>query len=513
MYDVVVIGGGAGGLHLATRAARVGAKVALIEKRRPGGESRFQASVPSTGLVRAAKLLRQIQQAATYGIQAESPRINFPAVFNRLRAVEEASAAADSDESLRGRGIDLYQGTAAFEAYDTVLLDGSTPIVGHRFVIATGSRPAHPEIPGLSEAGCIDNTTLWSLTRVPESLIVIGAGPVGFEFAQIFARFGSRVTVLTDEDQVLPREDPEIAGHVACMLCGEGVTIKRRTTIDRVEKRGDQKVCVYRNGESGESTEAVASEILCAGGRFANVEELNLETVGVHASPEHGIEVDDLLQTHAVRVFAVGDVLLRNQYTHAAEREADVVFQNAVLRRRKKIDYSTLPWATFVDPEVATVGILEAQAKADNLDHRVFRVSYAGVDRARIEGRTEGLAKVVTSPSGKILGATILGEEASLILQQLVLAMDAGLGLHDLAGTTQIYPTYSQIIRDLAGQCRATFLERGFRATALRLFYGFQPRTGTGDGASSREETAPNGAHADSSSSSHSPDAGHEHGH
>ena len=513
MYDLVVIGGGSGGLHLATLAARVGAKVALIDKRPPGEKGWLAACVPSKGLVQAARLVRQIRGASEFGIHVEPPRVDLALVLNRLRNVSQASAADRSDEALAARGIDVFHGTAAFEAYDTVLLDGTKRVEGQRFVIATGSRPAPPKIPGLGEAGCLDDASLWSLTQVPESLTVIGAGPIGMEFAQVFARLGSKVTVLTDEDRVLPREDPEISGHVACMLTGEGITIKRRALIENIEKRGDQKVCIYMDGDTGERAEVSSAEILCASARLANVEHLNLEAVGVHADPEHGIEVNELLQTHAVRVFAIGDVLKRNQYTHAAEAEAEVAFQNAVLRRRRKMDYANLPWATFLDPEVATVGIFEAQAKADDLEHLVFRVNYADIDRARIEGRTEGFTKVVASPSGKILGATILGMQASLILQQLVLAMDAGLGLGDLAETTQIYPTYGQVIRELAGQFQTTRLERGFMATALRFFYGFQPRTDAVDGASSRTPGAPIGSDDDASAASHSTGPAHGHGH
>ena len=208
------------------------------------------------------------------------------------------------------------------------------------------------------------------------------------------------------------------------MLTGEGITFQRGVTVTKVEVRDGQKVVHYKDSGTGRGRPRSAAEILCAEGRLANVEGLNLEAVGVHADPQHGIEVDDLLQTHAVRVFAIGDVLLRNQYTHAAEREAEVAFQNAVLRRRRKMDYTHLPWATFLDPEVATVGLSEDRAKAEEIDHRVYKVAYENVDRARIDGRTEGFAKVVATPSGKILGATILGEEASLVLQQLVVAMD-----------------------------------------------------------------------------------------
>lgn len=513
MYDLVVIGGGSGGLHAATAAARLGAKVALIDKRRADGESRFDACVPSKGLVQAARLVRQIRKAGEIGIEAGLPQVDFPQVLSRLRGLTAAGAAGESDVALRSRGIDVYQGAAAFDAYDTVVIDGGLRVEGNRFIVATGSRPARPTVPGLAEAGYLDSTTLWSLSRVPDSLIIIGAGPIGLEFAQVFARFGSKVTVLTDQERVLPREDPEVSGHVACMLTGEGIDIKRRAAIEKVETRGDHKVCILRDGDAGEHAEAAASEIMYAAGRLANVEGLNLEALGVHADPEHGIEVDDQLQTHAVRVFAIGDVLQRYQYTHVAEREAEVAFQNAVLRKRKRMEYGNIPWATFLDPEVATVGISEAQARSTNLDHRVFRAPYADLDRARIDGRTEGFAKVVATPSGKVLGATILGEEASLVLQQLVLAMDSGLGLGDLAGTTQIYPTYARIVRNLADQFQATRMDRGLRAAALKLFYGFQPRTATVNGASSREGADSGDSHGHAGAEALSPSTSHGHGH
>jgi pyruvate/2-oxoglutarate dehydrogenase complex dihydrolipoamide dehydrogenase (E3) component len=476
-------------LTVAEGAARVGAKVALIERGRPGGEGRIGACVPSKGLVQAAKLLRQVKAAGEFGIRAGVPSVDFAAVMARARNVSEAIAAADSDEALRARGIDVLHGSASFDAYDTVLLDGTTRVEGQRFVVATGSRPAPPSIPGLAEAKPLDDTSLWTLTAVPESLVVLGAGPVALEFAQIFARFGAKVTVLTDQQSVLPREDPEVAGTVACMLTGEGLTFHRGVTVTKVDQRDGKKVVHYKDEGNGEAGEVVAAEILCEEGRLANVEGLNLEAIGVHADQIHGIEVDELLQTHAVRVFAIGDVLLRNRYAHAAEREAEVAFQNAVLRRRRKMDYSTLPWATFVDPEVATVGLTEDRAKAEDIDHRVLKVPYEDLDRARIEGRTEGFAKVVASPSGKILGATIVGEEASLVLQQLVVAMEGGLGLGDLADVTQIYPTYGRIIHDLAAQYRASRRERGFLQSALNFFCGFQPQTAAGP------VEAPNGDH------------------
>ncbi len=491
MYDLVVIGGGSGGLNVAMTAAQVGARVALIEKERPGGECTFTACVPSKGLVQAAKLAHQVRGAGLFGLRTGPLEVDFPAVMQRIHSVVEGIAVGESPEVLRARGIDVYHGSAAFAAYDTVGLDDGTLIPGRRFVIATGSRPAVPEIPGLAAAGFLDNTRLWSLGAAPESLIVIGAGPTGIEFAQCFARFGSRVTILADSSQILPRDDPQAAEALAQLLRAEGLTIHLGVEITQVEVRGDQKVCVYRDAATGATAEASASEILVAAGRLAQVEGLNLEAVGVHAGPQHGVEVDDYLQTHSARVYAIGDVLQRDQYTHAAEREAAVAFQNAVLRLRKRMDYSTIPWATFSDPEVAGVGLSEAQARAEQREFRVYRVPFAEVDRARIDGRTDGFAKVVASPGGKVLGATIVGADASLVLQEFTLAIQKGLGLGDIAATVHIYPTSASVARRLANQFLATRLERGLIQTALRLFYGFNPRIAATNGAAEAEtETA-----------------------
>lgn len=481
MYDLVVLGGGSAGVTVATAAARFGARVALIEKSRPDGAGACPAGVPSKALVEAARLVARIRRAGLFGIRVDPPTVDFPALMGRIRSLVQESSARLGDDALRGLGIDVFHGTPAFEAYDTVVLDGHTRIDSQRFVIATGSRAAVPAIPGLAEAGHLDGLSLWNLAELPAELVILGGGPPALEFAQAFARLGSKVTLLADSPTLLPGEEPEAAILIRAQLIAEGVAVHTGVEVTRVEKRGDRKVCTYRSNEGPSSSEAEvpATHVLVAAGRLTNVEGLNLEVVGVHADPEHGIEVDEYLQTRSTRILAIGDVLHRRAYTHAAEREAAVAFQNAVVRLPKKIDYAAFPSVTFVDPEVASVGLTEDAALEKNPEARAFRAEYAEIDRARIEGRTEGFAKVVATPAGKILGATVVGAQASLVLQEFVVAMEHGLGLADLAATAHTYPTYAGMAGALAQQFSEGRLESGLVPSALKWFRGFRSRGST----------------------------------
>jgi pyruvate/2-oxoglutarate dehydrogenase complex dihydrolipoamide dehydrogenase (E3) component len=505
MYDLVVIGAGSGGLHAARAAAKVGARVALIEKRKPGDVGSIPTWLPSKGLVQVAKLAQQVRRAARVGVGSGTAPVDFTAVMSHLRNVFADFAGGESDEAFKAAGIDAYRGSAAFEAYDTVQVDQSTRISGHRFVIATGSRPADPAIPGVADAACLDDHSVWSLTKLPESLIVIGSEPRALEFAQCFARLGTKVTLVTESPRILPHEDPEASELITRVLTAEGLAIRAGADVTKVEVRGEQKVCRLRDTATGSTGETAAAAILLAAGRLANVELLNLEAVGIHGDAQHGIEVDDYLQTHSTRIYAIGDVLLRHPYAHVAEREAEIVFQNAVLRIRKRMDYTRMPRATFIDPEVAAVGINEEQARALERPARVFRVAFAEIDRARIDGLTDGFAKVVTTPSGKILGATVVGEDAAMILAELVLAMERNLSLGDLTAAVSIYPTYAGVVRQLANQHRATRLESSYVQTALKLFYGFLPRVDSRNGTAEPEKPPP-------PQESH-PAAAHGHGH
>jgi pyruvate/2-oxoglutarate dehydrogenase complex dihydrolipoamide dehydrogenase (E3) component len=488
MYDVIVIGAGAGGLKVATAAARVGASAALVEKGRLGGEGTLAACVPSKGLTQAARLASMIRRADQLGLRTGPLQVDFAAVMSHLRRSTDEMAERHSEAALREQGIDIYRGSAAFEAYDSIRVDGAGPLVAQRFVIATGSRPAIPEIPGLAAAGFLDEHKVFSLSCAPEHLIVLGAEAVGLEFAQCFARLGSKVTVLSDAPSILSRHEPDVSEVVARTLSAEGVTIKLGVEITKIESREGRRVCVIRDTGSGATAEVSGSEILVAGGRLANVEGMNLEAVGVHADPRHGIEVDECLQTHSARVFAIGDVLLRHHAAHVAQREADVAFQNAVLRLRKKMDYARMPWATFVDPEVASVGIAEAGARSEGRAFRVYRVNFDQIDRARIDECTQGFAKVIATPAGKILGATVVGHDAAMIVQEFVLAMENNLSLRDIASAVPVYPTYAEVARRLADQHRASRLENGYVQTALKLFYGFVPRIAGRNGAAATDE-------------------------
>jgi pyruvate/2-oxoglutarate dehydrogenase complex dihydrolipoamide dehydrogenase (E3) component len=490
MYDLVVIGAGIAGVGVAQSAAKVGAKVALIEKSQGGGSGSIAGAVPSKGLLQAARRAQRIRQATRFGVRTGPMTIDFAVVMGRVRQVAADIARSHSAEALKAEGIDVYHGSASFEAYDTVLVDESTRIASQRFVIATGSRPAVPEIPGLADAGYLDSDSVWSLTKLPESLVVIGPDATGLEFAQCFARLGTKVTLLSSAPRILPDEDPEASDLLTRLLTEEGIAIRTGVEVTKIEVRDGQKVCRFRETATNLAADCAGESILLATGRLANVESLNLDAIRVHGDAHHGIEVDDYLQTHSSRVYAIGDVLLRHASTHAAEREAAVAFQNAVLKIKKKIDFSRLPRATFVDPELAAVGINEGQASTLARSVRVYRVSFAEIDRARIDGLTDGFAKVVATQAGKILGATVVGENASMIVQELVVAMKANLSLGDLADSVPIYPSYAAVVRHLASQHRAARLESGYVQTALKLFYGFIPRVAARNGAAEQPAEA-----------------------
>jgi pyruvate/2-oxoglutarate dehydrogenase complex dihydrolipoamide dehydrogenase (E3) component len=470
MYDLLVIGGGSGGVTVATAATRLGAKVGLIERGSLGGECSHTACVPSKALLRAGRAAHDTRNAGRFGVRVEGVTVDFARVMARVRDTVAGFAPPDAADQIRAKGIDVHFGSPSFEAYDTVVLDGRERLSASKFVIATGSRPAVPEIPGLIEAGFLTNRTIWTLEALPESLLILGGGPVGLEFGQAFARLGTQVTILDENPEILHREEPECARVLRQFLTAEGITFFTNVEVTGMGVKDGKTLVKFRSKRDGSTFEALRSHVLVATGRVANVEGLNLEAVGIHASAEHGIPVDEYLATASRHIYAIGDVTGRDQFTHAADREAVVVAHNITSTIPKKFRDDAMPRTIFTDPEFAAVGLTEAQAREIEPESLVSSLDLATLDRVRIDGNPGGLAKLISSPSGKVLGATIVGPESSLVLQEFVLAIEHGLTLADLASTIQPYPTVSAAVRSLAVQGTGGKREGGALKSALKWF-------------------------------------------
>jgi pyruvate/2-oxoglutarate dehydrogenase complex dihydrolipoamide dehydrogenase (E3) component len=445
-YNLVVIGAGTAGLVTAAGAAGLGARVALIERELLGGDCLNVGCVPSKALIRAARAAAQVRDAAQFGIHVSpGAHVDFPAVMRRMRRLRAGISPHDSAARFRSLGVDVYLGQASFTGANTVEVAGKT-LRFRRAVIATGARAHRPPLPGLDQAGFLTNETVFALTERPPRLAVIGAGPIGCELAQAFARFGSRVHVLGNHPQILPKEDPDAAERVEKPLRRDGVEFTLNCQIDHVEKRGHEKVLHFTNGQGRQ--QVVVDEILIGAGRMPNVEGLNLDAVGVRYDKRDGVAVNDRLQTTNPNIYAAGDICSRFKFTHAADAMARVVLQNALFRGRTRASALTIPWCTYTDPEIAHVGLYENEARERGIAFRTFTQELAAVDRAILDGEDGGFVKVLVSARGdKILGATIVAGHAGDLISELTLAMVGGLGLRTIAKTIHPYPTQAEAIK------------------------------------------------------------------
>lgn len=436
-YDLVIIGGGSGGLVVASAAAQLKAKVALIEKDRLGGDCLWYGCVPSKSLIHASRVAYEVKNASRFGIKTNFPDIDFAQANSHVQDVIAAIEPHDSPERFRGLGVEVIFGDGKFIDQKTFEVNGRQ-LKARNFVISTGSRPAIPPIEGIQEIGYITNEQVFSLTELPPSLVVIGAGPIGCELGQALARLGAEVTIISSRNQILPKEDAEAALVVEKQLESEGIKIIKSARAEKVELV-DGKKQVYVNGRK-----IIVEEILLSTGRSPNIESLNLEAAGVEYTKK-GIKVNPKLQTSNRRIYACGDVIGGYQFTHVAGFEAAVVIQNSLFFPTKKIDYRVIPWATFTDPELARVGFSERQAREvyDN-DLYILKQEFAGVDRALAEGATAGFAKIITTSKGEILGATIVGNSAGELIHEIVLAMKNNLKVSALTGI-HVYPTLSEV--------------------------------------------------------------------
>ncbi len=456
-YNLVVIGGGTAGLVSAIGAAGLGAKVALIEKHFLGGDCLNVGCVPSKAIIRAARAEAAVREAADFGVNVPAGvTVDFGKTMERMRRLRADISPHDSAKRFTELGVDVFLGGGKFTGSDSVEVAGQT-LRFSKAVIATGARAAAPPIAGLSEVPYLTNETLFSLTELPRRLGIIGAGPIGCEMAQAFARLGSEVILAQSEHGILPREDRDAAELVRAAMERDGVKLLGGAKELKLSK--DPAGVRMQDVSSGPSYGEVVDQLLVAVGRTPNVEGLGLEAAGV-VFDNKGVKVNDRLQTANPRIFAAGDICSPYQFTHAADFMARIVIQNALFKGRSKVSALTIPWCTYTSPEIAHVGLYEKDAKEKGIEVDTYTQELAKVDRAILDGETDGFVRVhVRKGTDEILGATIVAAHAGDMISEITLAMNGRLGLKTIGSAIHPYPTQAEAIRkvgDLYNRTRLT---------------------------------------------------------
>jgi len=463
-YDLVVVGGGTAGLVSAAGAVGLGASVALVERGLLGGDCLNVGCVPSKAVLAPAHRLAAIRHGGDLGLAADG-RADFAAVMERMRRLRADISEHDSVERFTRLGVDVFLGEGRFVGRDRLQV-GSATLAFRKAILATGGRPAVPDVPGLADAGYLTNETVFTLTRLPARLVVLGGGPIGCELSQAFGRLGTEVHLVGRDARLLPRDDAEAAGLLERSLRADGVHLHLGTTITRVAPAVEAKSVTLADG-----TVLAADAFLVAAGRKANVEGLGLDAAGV-AVTERGLDVDDYLRTSNRRIYAVGDVAGRWQFTHAADAMARLAIRNALFPGKGRLSRLTIPWCTYTEPEVAQVGPTLAMARAANQAVDVYRVAWGDVDRARLDGETDGFVQVLARKgTDAIVGATAVGGPAGDAIGAVSLAMTNRLGVRAFAGTVFPYPTQLEVLRKLGDQynrTRLTPFAKGLIGTWLR---------------------------------------------
>jgi pyruvate/2-oxoglutarate dehydrogenase complex dihydrolipoamide dehydrogenase (E3) component len=459
IYNLVVIGAGTAGLVTAAGAAGLGAKVALIERNLLGGDCLNVGCVPSKGIIRAARAMHDVKSAGEFCIAGgERLTIDFPAAMERMRRIRAEISPHDSARRFKEElGVDVFFGEGRFTGPDSIEVEGKS-LRFKKAAVCTGARAAPSPIPGMENAGYLTNETVFSLTELPARLAVIGAGPIGSELAQTFARLGSNVTVLGHlNDHILPREDPDAAEIVQRAFIREGIDLLLPAKIIRAATRNGEKVITVE--KEGKLLDVVVDEILVGIGRIPNVEGLNLGAAGIVYDPASGVKVNEHLQTTNPRVYSAGDICFPYKFTHTADALARILIANALFMGRQKSSALVVPWCTYTDPEVAHVGMYEKEAREKKFDVLTLTIPLADVDRAILDGETEGFARVhLRKGSDKILGATIVARHAGEMINELSLAMTNGLGLSAIGRTIHPYPTQAEAVKKLADAYNRTRL-------------------------------------------------------
>jgi len=467
--NVIVIGGGSAGLVSGLIGAAVKSKVILIEKHKMGGDCLNTGCVPSKALIRSAKVASYLKRSKEFGLGEVNPTVEFSNVMDRVQNVIKQIEPHDSIERFTELGVDCIQGEAKILSPYCVEVNGEK-ITTRNIIIATGARPFVPPIEGLQDVGYLTSDNLWNIRHQPKRLIVLGGGPIGCELSQAFARLGSEVIQIEQAPRLMIREDEKVSTFVQQRLGDDGVNICTSHQAVKVEVRNGVKTLICRHNE--EWTEFAFDEILVAVGRAANTQNLGLEDIGVELSERGTIAVNDYLQTTIPNIYACGDVAGPYQFTHTASHQAWYATVNSLfgMFRKFKVDYRVIPWATFVDPEVARVGLNEQEAKAKGVDYQITEYGLDDLDRAIADSEDHGFVRVLTAgKSDKILGVTIVGHHGAELLTEFVQAMKQGFGLNKILGTIHIYPTLSEANKFAAGNWKRANAPEGLLRWAERF--------------------------------------------
>ena len=463
--DICIIGGGSGGLSVAAGAAQLGASVVLFERAEMGGDCLNTGCVPSKAMLEAAKIAKIANNGMpSMGISAGQAQIDFGAVKAHVRDVIAGIAPHDSEERFRGLGVNVIKSEASFTSKDSVtaIQDGEPISVRAKyFVVATGSHPVAPPINGLEGVSYYTNETIFDLNEKPQHLIIIGGGPIGIEMAQAHRRLGCDVTVL-EASAIMGRDDPDLVGRLMTKMTDEGIRLIEQARITSITQNGARIMIDISDGESIEGT-----HLLVAAGRRPNIDTLNLEAASI-SYDARGIQTDNRLRSSNKRVYAIGDVAGRHQFTHVAGYHAGIVIRNILFKLPVKLRDDAIPWVTYTDPELAQTGLTWTEAVSRYGAEAVRRTDWElrDNDRARAARRTEGLIRVISDKKGKILGASILAPNAGELIHSWTLALQAGLKMSAMAGTIAPYPSWSEASKRAAG---AFFTERLFSARTKKL--------------------------------------------
>jgi pyruvate/2-oxoglutarate dehydrogenase complex dihydrolipoamide dehydrogenase (E3) component len=467
IYDLVVIGGGTAGLVSAVGAASLGARVALVERKRLGGDCLNTGCVPSKAILRTARAVGEVRRAPDLGVHIGRFEVDFGGVMRRMRQRRAELAPNDSAERLTRLGIDVFFGTGSFRSPRELAI-GSTSLRFRRAVIATGSRPAVPPIDGLALTPYLTNETVFGLTGRPTRLLTIGAGPIGCELSQAFARLGTQVVLFDQSPRVLPNDDPDGSVLVQRALINDGVQLELTTEIRRVSRRGEALVVCFRRSPDQPEEEIEGDRLLVATGRTPDVSGLDIERAGIQAGPR-GVVVDDRLRTSNRRVYAAGDVCSRFQFTHAADAMARIAIQNALFFGRRKASALTIPWCTYTDPQVAHVGLSPDSARARQEQVQTITVPLAEVDRGVLDDETEGFLRV-HHQRGRVMGCTIVSSQAGDLIGLASNLIGRRAKLAELSSTIFPYPTQVEAYRKAGDAYRRTRLTPHVRRVLARYF-------------------------------------------